>query len=156
MPPFLRLVHVLRVQEVHKAFLFSFSPCYHLHTFIILTSPCVFPCAICFIWRCTSSIITRTIIAAFLVSSRSSVLLAGDTSGIVRSIPASVTITACIADFYAIEHHKYKKLYQNNGLKYSRILCVIVELPPQESNQRKQKQGHQPRQKGRIYRPKCT
>ena len=80
-----------------------------------------------FIWRCTSSNNARTIITAFLVSSRSPVLLADDTSGIVRSIPKAVTITAYKADFHAIEHHKYKKLYQNNGLKYSRILCVIVK-----------------------------
>ena len=74
-----------------------------LHIFINLTFPAVFPCAICFIWRCTSSNNARTIITAFLVSSRSPVLLADDTSGIVRSIPKTVTITAYKADFHALQ-----------------------------------------------------
>ena len=56
-----------------------------------------------FIWRCTSSNNARTIITAFPVSSRSPVLLADDTSGIVRSIPKTVTITAYKADFHALQ-----------------------------------------------------
>ena len=86
--PFLCLVHVLLFPKVHKAFRFSFLPWYHLH-FLYSTFPGVFPCAICFIWRCTSSNNARTIIMAFLVSSRSSVLLADNTSGIVSSIPVN-------------------------------------------------------------------
>ena len=105
-----------------------------------------------FIWRCTSSNNARTIITAFLVSSRSPVLLADDTSGIVRSIPKAVTITACIADFHAIEHHKYKKLYQNNGLKYSRILCVIVK---DCGRNRTAQKSNAATAKGRNCRPKC-
>ena len=42
-------------------------------------------------------------ITAFPVSSRSPVLLADDTSGIIRSIPKTVTITAYKADFHALQ-----------------------------------------------------
>ena len=42
-------------------------------------------------------------ITAFPVSSRSPVLLADDTSGIVSSIPLTVTITAYKADFHALQ-----------------------------------------------------
>ena len=71
---------------------------------LTLTFPAVFPCAICFylemhkLQQCKDDYIT-----AFLVSSRSPVLLADDTSGIVCSIPATVTITAYKADFHALQ-----------------------------------------------------
>ena len=53
-------------------------------------------------------------ITAFPVSSRSPVLLADDTSGIIRSIPETVTITAYIADFHALHTIKYINIHTNN------------------------------------------
>ena len=61
------------------------------------------PCAICFYLEMHKLQHAGAIITASPVLSRSPVLLADDTSGIVRSIPKTVTITAYKSDFHALQ-----------------------------------------------------
>ena len=115
---------------IFTQFLYKYMPMFKFCLFCQYNKPCILNCQgafnyihifgsayrvqSVFIWRCTSSNNARTIITAFLVSSRSPVLLADDTSGIISSIPATVTIAAYKSDFHALHTIKYINIHTNN------------------------------------------